>query len=197
MSQLEERARPLLERLWAPSDAPGVTAFSEAETAVLAAWATKTAWVRERAGDHSNVADAATRKQLAHSLTVPGLTTVWVARHGGQANFQALCAGVDVARSDRPWKGSESRRVHLCTLIFRGLAFVVRTDSGPGVAPMRLSSDAWRRLAPQEGTLPGPPDRSVSDVELSLVTRNVSGWLLMPPTTKFVRSGDWQHRQRS
>lgn len=197
MSQLEERARPLLERLWASGYPLGATAFSEVETSALAAWATKTAWVRERAGDHSNVADDATRHRFACSPTVPELTTVWVARHDGRANFQALSAGIEVTRSDRHWTSGESRRVHLCTLVFRGLAFLVRTDSGPGVAPMRLPTDAWRQLAPHAGTLLWPPVRPVSDIDVNIVTRNVGAWLRMPPTTQFVRSGDWQHVQRN
>ncbi|SDD75343.1 hypothetical protein SAMN05421872_110229 [Nocardioides lianchengensis] len=197
MSLLETRCIPLLRRLWAPSYPLGVTSFNETEVASLAAWAVKTAWVRERVADRTNTADAATREQFARTQEVPPLTWVWVSRYVGNSNFRALNAGITVTHQDQHWQAGESRRVSLCALRFQGLAMVVRTDRGPGVPPFALPADAWRQLAPHPGSMTWPPKRPVGDAEVEGIVRNVSSWIQLPATTEFVRSGDWEDVQRN
>lgn len=216
MSRLEEGARPLLERLWAPSYPLGTTTFAAADVATVAAWATKTAWINERHTSRGNTADASARQRFASNLRQPPHTNVWAARHVGEQDFHALTASIEVSHNAQHWQTGEYRHVHLCTLRFRGLCFVVRTDSGAGVPPMRLPADAWRLLTSAEDSeaaqhmavtagqdarprevLLWPPDRPITDQEGDWVARNVSSWLRMPATTRFVRSGDWRHQHHN
>lgn len=197
MSRLEARCKPLLQRLWAPAFPLGATAFTQRDVAALAAWATKTAWVRERVAERSNTADVATREEFARTQVVPPLTWVWASRYEGASDFRALTAAITVTHQDQHWRTGEERQVSLCALRFRGLALVVRTDSGPGVPQFSLPTDAWRQLAPCRGGLTWPPVRVVGDVEVEGIVQNVGAWLRMPATSDFVRSGDWNHEHRN
>ena len=44
------------------------------------------------------------------------------------------------------WDGDEQRRVPMCSMAFKGLAMVVRTDDRDGVPPLILVSADWRQL---------------------------------------------------
>ncbi len=197
MSRLETRCKPLLKRLWAPSYPFGSTSFSGDEVGALASWAVKTAWVRERVADRSNVAGAGTRELFARSQTPPPNTWVWVSRYAGAHDFGALSARMTVSHQDQNWATGETRKVYLCALRFQGLAMVVRTDSGPGVPPFALPADAWRPLQADSGSVSWPPARAVGDYEVESIVMNAAGWLRLPQTTNFVPSGDWEHVQHN
>jgi hypothetical protein len=179
--------------MWAHAYPLGATSLSEVEVAALAAWAVKTAWVRERVAERANTADDATRELFARTQAVPPYTSVWASRHEGQSNFRALTARIEVSHQDQHWEQSETRHVHLCALRFQGLAMLIRTDSGSGVPPMSLPADAWQPLAPHSGPLAWPPARAVGDDEVEGLVVNAGSWLRMPPTTNFIRSGKWKH----
>jgi hypothetical protein len=197
MSRLEVRVRPLLERLWAPAYPLGSSWFNTSELTMLSSWATKTAWVRERVADRTNTADASVRQAFAQNLVPPALTTVWVARHEGAYDFTAFLTSLEVTHRDQDWASGERRSVRLCSLVFRGLVFVVRTDSGTGVPPFALPEESWLQLWPHWQPLPWPPPRSITDEEAYFVTKALHQWLALPPTSQFRRSGEWQHRRQN
>ncbi|MCW2768435.1 MAG: hypothetical protein JWO11_4394 [Nocardioides sp.] len=197
MSRLEVRVRPLLERLWAPAYPLGSSWFNTSELTLLSSWATKTAWVRERVADRTNTADSDVRQAFAQSLLPPELTAVWVARHQGDYDFAAFHTSIEVTHRDQDWSTGERRSVRLCSLVFHGLVFLVRTDSGTGVPAFALPEESWLQLWPHRHPMPWPPSRTVTDDESYLVTKALQNWLTLPATAQFHRSGDWQHRSQN
>lgn len=198
MSRLEVRVRPVLERLWAPAYPLGNSWFNTSELSLLSSWATKTAWVRERVADRTNVAGASVRQAFSQSLVPPMLTTVWVARHQGEYDFAAFHTSLEVTHRDQDWATGERRSVSLCSLVFRGLAFLVRTDSAPGVPPSAPPDALWLQLWPHWQPVPWPPADTVTDQDAYLVTKTFHDWLTLPAAvTQFHRSGDWQHRRQN
>jgi hypothetical protein len=130
MSRLEEGVRPLLERLWQPSYPFGVTAFTPDEAAVIATWAAKTAWVRERVSDSESTPTPGMRAELMDRQMPPGFTSVWIARHQGQSKFGVYAARIEIYHQDDHWATARRRQVLICTMTFRGLSVLVRTDDG-------------------------------------------------------------------
>lgn len=197
MSRLESDARPLLKRLWAPSYPFGRTSISHAGATTLAAWATKTAWVRERVDGPSRTTTPVMRRALMDSLRPPDLTTVWFARHKGQMNFGAYVAELEVTRAEDRWDTVDRRRVLICAMAFRGLAVTVRTDSGPGVSQMELPQRAWRRLWPTGSSVQWPPSLAVGDADVRASAAQFTGWLSLPDS-RFERDpGGWRVQRRN
>lgn len=197
MSRLEEAARPILQRLWAPQYPLGLMSFSQADCETLGTWAAKTAWVRERTANRSNTADPAMRQRLAATSTPPELTTTWVGRHHGQYNFTAFNASLQVSHQDQDWATAERRQVQLCVLVFRGLAVLVRTDSGDGVPPIQPPAAAWTQVWPRLESMPWPPITTVTDEETYTIAKNFSSWVRLPDVPDFRRSGPWRHVRRN
>lgn len=102
MSRLEMSAQPLLEQLWAPSYLFGRTTITVDEAALLATWATKTAWIRERASDSVVTASAEMRRHLMDANMPAEFTRVWFARHEGRTNFGVYVGRMEVTHQDDP-----------------------------------------------------------------------------------------------
>lgn len=188
---------PVLFLIAAASLARPTTRGTDATCEPPATWATKTAWVWERAATRKNVADDSVRRALTEDQLPPASSTVWVARHQGDYNFAAFQTTLELAHRDNHWASGESRTVALCNLTFRGLAFLVRTDGGHGVPAFALPSQMWLQVWPQVPTPAWPPARPVTDQDVNLVTKNLGDWLTYPDVPLFHRSGSWQQQRRN
>jgi hypothetical protein len=76
----------------------------------------------------------------------------------------------------------------MCSMAFRGLALVVRTDDGDGVPPLILPANQWRQLWPVTKAVAWPPTKPVDDYDV----RNVAAaaytrWLQLPELPNFVQ----------
>lgn len=186
MSQLETSAQPLLERLWTPNYVFGRTTISVDEAAVIATWATKTAWVRERVSDPIVTPSAEMRRYLMDAQLPSELTRVWVARHQGRTNFGVYVGRLEATHQDDPWDTDRKRRILMCTLTFRGLSVLVRTDDGSGVPEMRPPADRWRQFWPVAETVQWPPERATSDDDIQAIAMRYN-WLRHPDVPIFNR----------
>ncbi|MCW3040019.1 MAG: hypothetical protein JWM31_1924 [Solirubrobacterales bacterium] len=187
MSQLEEAVRPVFERMWEPEYPLGFTALSPREIGVLAAWAVKTAWVREQVGSGSSTPTPEMRRTFTADRVPPAFTSVWAARHTGQSNFGVYVLQVEARHQDRPLDGRESRNVLVCSLTFRGISLLVRTDDGWGVPRMTPPGDRWAQVWPSTGGVAWPPPQSASDDDLLEVVGRISHWMSVPELPKFHR----------
>jgi hypothetical protein len=198
MSRLEEDVRPLLERLWQPSYPFGVTGFSPDEAAVIATWAAKTAWVRERVSDPDSTPTPGMRAELMARQMPPDYTSVWIARHQGQSNFGVYVARIEANHQDDHWAAARRRHVLLCTMTFRGLSVLVRTDDGWGVPPMTPPARKWQVFWPAGDTVQWPPSSPASDIDVLAAASDYAGWLRIPDVPKFRRHPDgWQEIRRN
>ncbi|MEO6701676.1 MAG: hypothetical protein ABI140_21035 [Jatrophihabitantaceae bacterium] len=186
MSRLETVAQPLLERLWAPTYAFGRTALDVDEAALVATWATKTAWERERTSDQAVTATEEMRRHPMDQQLPPEFTSVWIARHQGRTNFGVFVARVEATHQDDHWSTDRRRHVLMCVMTFRGLSVLVRTDDGWGVAQMELPESHWRKMWPVSGPIRWPPPMAVSDEDVQAVAMRHS-WLRHPDVPIFVR----------
>jgi hypothetical protein len=198
MSRLEEEVRPLLQRLWQPSYPFGVTTFSAREAEIVATWAAKTAWVRERVTDPDSTPTAQMREELMVRQMPPDFTSVWIARHQGQSNFGVYAARIEVTHQDDHWTTSRRRHVLICTMTFRGLSVLVRTDDGWGVPPMRLPAQKWQVFWRAGDTVQWPPDSPASDGDVRAAAAHYAGWLRTPEIPVFNRDPNgWQEIRRN
>jgi hypothetical protein len=186
MSRLETSAQPLLERLWSPNYVFGRTTFSVDEAAVLATWATKTAWVRERVSDPAVTASAEMRRYLMDAQLPSEFTRVWIARHDGRTNFGVYVGRMEATHQDDSWNTDRRRRILMCTLTFRGLSVLVRTDDGWGVPEMRPPIDQWRQFWPIAETVQWPPQGAASDNDVQAIAMRYD-WLRHPDVPIFHR----------
>jgi hypothetical protein len=191
---MEQRVKPPIERLAAPNYAFGVTTLSVQEATVLAAWATKTAWIRDLLSEPGTRTSPAMREYLRVHESPPDFTDVWIARYHGDTEFGSTSGRIGLTHQDEPWNSS-FRHVLTCLLVFRGLAIFVRSADGWGVPPLTLPQDAWRQLWPVEGTVVWPPDASVTDNALQDVSMNYSSWSRLPQAS-FVQYREPVHRVR-
>jgi hypothetical protein len=196
MSRLEQDVRAPLERLWAPDHPFGFTSLTPSEVHAVAAWAVKTAWVRERVQQGSVTPTASMRQDFADTGTPPEFTSVWVGRHRGLSNFGVYVAQIDALHQDEPWHAKASRHVLICTLTFRGLSILVRTDDGWGVPQFAPPEDRWARLWPRDLGLPWPPARVVTDDDVLAVAAGFSGWMRVPDLPNFERA-EVRHNRRN
>ena len=197
MSRLETAVRPLLEKLWAPSYPLGRTTISVDEAAVLATWAAKMAWVREKANGPDLTSTPQMRGDLAATGRPPDLTTVWFARFDGLNNFGSYVAQSEVTHLQKDWDTEDSRRVQVCSLSFCGLAIVVKTDSGPGLRPMYLQGETWQPVWPVGSAVQWPPSRAVSDDEVYNVASQVSRWATIPAVELEPNHDGWRIEHRN
>jgi hypothetical protein len=65
MSRLEQQVAPVLERMWSRDHPLEFTALEAEQVRVVAAWAVKTAWVRERIGSPRITPTRGVREQSA------------------------------------------------------------------------------------------------------------------------------------
>lgn len=186
MSRLEVSAQPLLERLWTPSYVFGATTLSVAESIVVATWATKTAWVRERTTEQVVTATSDMRRCLMDEQVPPEFTSVWVARHTGRTNFGVYVGRIEATHQDDRWDTDRRRHILMCVMTFRGLSVAVRTDDGWGVPEMTLPETHWRKLWPVADTVQWPPATSVTDDDVQAVAMRYT-WLRHPDVPIFVR----------
>lgn len=186
MSALEVSVQPLLKRLWRPEYPLGRTVVSPAEAQVVAAWAAKTAWVWERVSDQQITATVEMRKQLMDHQQPPEFTQVWIARHVGKTNFGVYVGRMEVTHQDDQWDAGRRRHVLMCTLTFRGLTVLVRTDDGRGVPGMRPPSDQWRQFWPVTEVVQWPPLRPASDDDVQAIAMRYQ-WLRHPNVPIFRR----------
>jgi hypothetical protein len=185
MSRLEDPGKPLLRRLWSGVGGPPLAVD---DAALLSTWASKTAWMHERVSVQQPTASAEMRSYLRMHRLPPSFTAVWAARHVEQLDFHHFLGHIDVRHQDRPWDSDEHRHVLMCSMAFKGLAMLVRTDDGDGVPPLTLPPDHWRQLWPVAEPVPWPPPRTVDDYDV----RNVAvgayrPWLQLPDLPNFVR----------
>lgn len=186
MSRLETSAQPLLERLWAHSYTFGRTAFGVVDAAVIATWATKTAWVRERVSDEVVTATAGARRYLMDAQLPAEFTSVWVARHTGRTNFGVYVGRVEATHQEDSWDTDRRRRILMCAMTFRGLSVLVRTVDGWGVPEVHPLVDQWRQFWPVSEPVQWPPTRSVSDDDIQAIAMRYD-WLRHPDTSTFIR----------
>jgi len=197
MSQLEQDVKPLLRRLWATSYPLGVTTFTADETALVARWAVKTAWVRERAQPGPVTPTPAMRAAFTDNV-MRDHAAVWVARHAGRSNFGVYVTQIEALHQDHPDDTKLGRHVLICTLTFRGLSILVRTDDDWGVPQFELPSDCWTRIWPAPSPIVWPPARAASDDDVFLAAAHFSSWMRMPDLLHFHRDPSGiQHRRRN
>lgn len=197
MSRLETAVRPLLERLWAPSYPFCRTTVGVDDAAVLAAWATKTAWVREKAEGPTLTSTPQMRRNLADTRLPPDLTTVWFARFDGSNEFASYLTQSEVTQQEKAWDTGDSRQVLVSAMSFRGLSVAVRTDNGPGVIPMTLPGDVWHTVWPTIAAVQWPPARAANDDNVYNAVAQVSNWSTIP-AVPFLRDPEgWHIEHRS
>ena len=199
MSQLEQAAMPLLQRLWAPGYPLGVTLFRAEEVRTVAAWAIKTGWVRERVEPGPTTPTPAMRARFAVDRIPPQFSSVWIARHNGRTNFGAYVTQIEALhREHETLSGAPSRRVLICTLTFRGLSILVRTDDGWGVPQFQPPVDRWTMFWPKSDPVIWPAPAAVSDLDVFSVAAHFSTWMRLPDLPTFHRHPDGvQYRRRN
>lgn len=196
MSRLEQEVRAPLERLWAPDYSSGFTSLTPSEVQTAATWAVKTAWVRERVQDGKVTPTASMRQEFAATCRPPQFTSVWIGQHRGRSNFGVYVAQIDALHEQEPWDAEASRHVLICTLTFRGLSLLVRTDDGWGVPQFTPPQDQWTRLWPRDSGLLWPPARVVTDDDVLAVAAGFSAWMRVPDLPNFERA-DTRHIRRN
>jgi hypothetical protein len=196
MSALEQGVRTPFERMWQPNYLLGFTALSREEVKSVAAWAVKTAWVRERVGSQKTTTTPEMRHEFASSRTPPPFTSVWAAWHRGRSNFGVYVLQVEARHQDYPLDAHQSRHVLVCSLTFRGLSLLVRTDNGWGAPPMTLHADRWAPVWPCQDTLIWPPPVAASDDDVLDVVAGFSAWMPLPKIAQFHRHPDGVKRVR-
>lgn len=187
MSQLETSVKPLLERLWQPTYVFGRIAVGVDDAAVLAVWAAKTAWIRERSSKGGVTPTAEMRRQLMDRQLPPEFTHVWIARHTGRVNFDANVCKLQTTHQDDPWGTERFRNILVCTLTFRGLSVLVRTDDGWGVPKMHPPDGRWRQFWPTAHAVQWPAARPVSDDDILDVAMR-HDWVRHPDAPIFNRA---------
>ena len=186
MSRLEVSAQPLLERLWSSTGPRGATILNQDEAALVATWATKTAWVRERALYENVTASVLMRRSLMDRRSPPELARVWIGRHSGDTNFGVMLGQVEVGHQREAWDTDNVRHVAQCVMTFRGLCVLVRTDSGEGVPPYEMPDSHWWRFWPQPRPVHWPPEQVLTDVHVA-TTGQTFNWLEQPTVATFRR----------
>jgi hypothetical protein len=168
------------------------------DAATVATWATKTAWVREQAGGQESTATPDMRRYLMAHRLPPEFTSVWIARHQGRSNFGVYVAQIETTHQDDHWTTDRRRHVLICTMTFRGLSVLVRTDDGWGVPQMKLPEQTWRSFWPLAEALQWPPEVAATDEDVQTVAMYYGGWLRMPDVPVFNRDpSGWRETRRN
>jgi hypothetical protein len=130
------------------------------------------------------------RRDFAASQLVPKYTSVWAAQHRGQSNFGVYVLQVEARHQERPLDANQSRHVLVCSLTFRGLSLLVRTDDGWGVPQMTPPAERWVPVCPSLGNVVWPPRRPAGDDDVLDVVAGISAWMPVPPLPQFHRRPD-------
>ena len=185
MSRLEMEAQPLLRRLWAPSYPLGRTVLSASDARAVAAWAVKTAWIRELQAERKVTAPAATRKQFAGDRMPPPYCSAWIARHEGDFNLSAFVTVAQASHRDDPWNSGPRRQLALVTLVVNGVAICVRTDSDEGI-PWAPFPPEWHQFWPVSESVAWPPNSAVGDDQVYREAHSLHRWLRIDPDPAFI-----------
>jgi len=147
MSQLEGRAKPIVERLL---DDPRVTLNTTNQT-TLAAWTVKSAMVFEALRGHPNwfYADE-DRRALRSTLAIPPRTHVWLAKCLALPGI--YCNATDHTESAHPTP--DETRMYVTTLAFGTVALQAVTAKVPGSIPESVRIEFNVHPGPwEQGTL--------------------------------------------
>jgi hypothetical protein len=188
MSRLEERARPLLLGLAEAACTGALYVLTPDQAAAVAAWAVKTAWMREFTSP-SRSSTAKMRHSLYQRLLPPEFSMVWAARHVGELDFDILQAVVSIARYDRRWDDGNTRRAQWTCLTFRGIALLVYTVDGWGVPPPQRNPALWVPLWPSVAAVRFPPPTTIDDSGVKTAVARHTPWLQFPDVPRFERDG--------
>jgi hypothetical protein len=188
MSRLEERVRPLLLGLVEAAYTGAPLVLAPAQAAAVAAWAVKTAWMREFTSP-SRSSTAQMRHAFYQSLLPPEFSMVWAGRHVGELDFDILQAVVGIARSDRPWNDRNTRRAQWTCLTFRGITLLVYTVDGWGVPPPQRNPALWAPLWPSVAAVRFPPPSTIDDSGVKMAVARHTPWLQFPNVPRFERDG--------
>ena len=193
MSRLESDVAPLLQQAGRPAFFAKTAHLLPQDAALLASWAIKTAWVRERLEYRDFVASPAMRQDLSARSMPPPYTVVHAVGYAGEAVFSSATSRMELTRQELPWDSADVRRVARCLLVLPGVAFHVRTADGPGAAPQNLTQP-WKQLWPLNEGLAWPPSVSASASDFTRAVVDCS-WMTHPETF-FRRHGDggWASR---
>ena len=189
MSALEQATKPILLGLMQAVADEATTTLQPDEAALVAVWAIKTAWMREFTRPGRHTATAGMRNELRCSLQPPAFSTVWIAEHRGQMEFDARQAQIGITRTDR-WDDADIRTAQFTALTFRGLCLLCYTVDGQGVGPPTEHPGQWLPLWPITGAVTFPPAAFVGDVDVSLTVAQQTPWLALPSGLGFKRASD-------
>jgi hypothetical protein len=143
MSDLENRTKPILDRLLAD----GVTVLGEADQETLATWAVKGAMVFEALRDGvQHFYSVQDRALLREAATLPPRTAVWAAKC---IDLPGICVSAS-DHSDSPDHSPHGARLHATTMGFGHVALQVVTVSLPGHIPASVPVDTHVRPGPWE-----------------------------------------------
>ena len=197
MSRLEQRAKPLIISMMSTAPPGSAVILTPDQTASLATWAIKTAWMSEESDPGRRTTTQEMRRALYRYNLPPEHSAVWAGRHVGSLDFHIRQAQIQVARSDRPWDSNDVRQVLWTGLIFCGIAFLAYTVDGWGVAPPQRDPSRWVQLWPSSADVRYPPPGPVSDFDVLLAVVNQSPNIHLPVVDRFVRDpfGVRQHRR--
>jgi hypothetical protein len=196
MSGLEQRAKPILLNMMSAARPGSVITLGPDQAATVAAWAIKTAWMREETEPGDRATTPQMRQALHRDVLPPGYSKVWAARHAGRLDFDIKQAAIDAARHDRAWDTKDVRHVLWTCLTFRGISLLVCTVDGWGVPEPHPDLFRWGRLWPCASDVTFPPVTAVSDQDvLMAVVQQPS--LKFPQDARFVRdpAGPQQRRR--
>ena len=188
--------KPLLNRLWSPTYPFGATTLTVDEATTVAAWAVKTAWMRELTSGGRITPSQEMRTYLMTNLIPPAFTRVWIGLHRGRIDFHARLMRVQASHKDDEWNTDRFRDVTFCLHTFKGLSVLVRTDSDWGVPEANFPERHWRQLWPLTETVPWPPSQTLTDTDVATALIRFSEWLRMPTIDKFRRDPNGIQRRR-
>ncbi|MDG4784897.1 hypothetical protein O7626_02945 [Micromonospora sp. WMMD1102] len=187
MSQLEQRVGPTISELIESAGSRTPLAIPPDRAADLAAWAIKTAWMRELSTPSPPVTTLAMRRRLQQTELPPEYSAVWLGRHVGERDFSLPQATLGITRTDRSWDHAEVRHALWTCLVFRGVALLAYTVDGWGVPAPERNSDQWVPLWPALKAIRFPPARSVSDSDVELAVARHAPQLMLPAVPRFIR----------
>jgi hypothetical protein len=165
--------------------APVVLAPDEAAT--VAAWAVKTAWMRESTTSSPKSSTPQMRHSLYQTLLPPEYSRIWAARHIGELNFDILQTVLEIGRHERPWNHGNTRHAQLTCLTFRGVALLAYTVDGWGVPPLQRDPAQWVPLWPCPIAARFPPPRPIDDPGVRMAVERFTPWLQLPDVPRFER----------
>jgi len=178
MSGLEQRAKPILLNMMSAARPGSVLTLGPGQAATVAAWARKTAWMREETAPGDRATTGQMRRALHRDALPPEYSKVWAARHAGRLDFDIKQAAIDAARHDRAWDTKDVRHVLWTCLTFRGISLLAYTGDGWGVPEPHPGLFRWGLLWPCASDVTFPPVTAVSDQDVLMA-------VVQQPSLKF------------